>query len=66
MQAGIANARSGDPARLWGAGWRVDRAADDPHRAPLRAGHPVTWDAITAGTTLDGAAFVWRDPLAYA
>jgi hypothetical protein len=65
MQAGIASARSGDPARLWGPGWRNDRAADDPTRAPLRAGHPVTWDAITVGTPLDGVAFAWRDPLAY-
>lgn len=34
---------------------------DDPDREPLPAGHPATWDAITAGTVLEGEVY----PLPY-
>jgi hypothetical protein len=30
---------------------------DDGATSALRAGHPITWGAITAGTTLDGAPY---------
>ncbi|MGA3398755.1 MAG: AsnC family protein [Acetobacteraceae bacterium] len=29
-------------------------APDDPQREPLPAGHPTSWDAINAGTVLEG------------
>jgi hypothetical protein len=31
----------------------------DPAREPLRAGHPVSWRAITAGTLLAGSRYPW-------
>lgn len=30
---------------------------DDPMREPLPAGHPKSWDAINAGTVLEGIAY---------
>jgi hypothetical protein len=44
-------------------GPQTERAIDDPLRPPFAAGHPVTWGAITDGTTQDGVPFIWRDPL---
>ena len=41
----------GGPTRM------ADRAIGDLSRDPLRAGHPVTWGAITAGTVLEGSPF---------
>ncbi len=32
--------------------------ASDPLRDPLPAGHPVTWGLLTAGTCLEGAAYL--------
>ncbi|HVC63301.1 MAG TPA: AsnC family protein [Acetobacteraceae bacterium] len=32
-------------------------AGEDPQREPLPAGHPTSWDAITAGTVLEGEAY---------
>jgi hypothetical protein len=38
-------------------------STDDEHEAadrpPLRAGHPISWAALTSGTLLDGVAFPW-------
>lgn len=31
--------------------------AEDPGRAPLPAGHPRSWQAITDGTVLEGAPY---------
>ncbi|MDD2876065.1 MAG: AsnC family protein [Acidiphilium sp.] len=31
---------------------------EDPNRGPLRAGHPISWGILTAGTVLEGTAFV--------
>ncbi len=36
--------------------------ADAGLREPLPAGHPVSWGAITAGTTLHGAAYPFPPP----
>jgi hypothetical protein len=33
---------------------------DDPLREPLPAGHPRSWDAINAGTVLEGEPYPWR------
>ncbi len=30
---------------------------DDPAREPLPAGHPRSWDAVTAGTVLEGTPY---------
>ncbi len=30
---------------------------EDPDREPLPAGHPVSWNALTAGTVLDGTPY---------
>ena len=35
-------------------------APEDPEREPLPAGHPKSWDAINAGTVLEGAAYPFR------
>jgi hypothetical protein len=35
-------------------------APDDPLREPLPAGHPKSWDAINAGTVLEGAPYPLR------
>ena len=32
-------------------------APDDPLRDPLPAGHPTSWDAINAGTVLEGEQY---------
>jgi hypothetical protein len=32
-------------------------APDDPMREPLPAGHPASWDAINAGTVLQGMPY---------
>jgi hypothetical protein len=32
-------------------------APEDPLRDPLPAGHPTSWDAINAGTVLEGAPY---------
>lgn len=42
--------------------WRASVApphvvAHDDSRTPLPVGHPVSWDAIVAGTCLDGLGF---------
>jgi hypothetical protein len=31
---------------------------EDPDRPPLPPGHPTTWGLITAGTSLEGEAYV--------
>jgi hypothetical protein len=31
--------------------------APDPTRDPLPAGHPISWGLLTAGTSLEGAAY---------
>lgn len=33
------------------------RDADDPNRAALPSGHPITWFAITSGTCLEGCGY---------
>lgn len=33
------------------------RPPEDPEREPLPAGHPVSWDAINAGTVLQGEPY---------
>jgi hypothetical protein len=30
---------------------------EDPNREPLPAGHPRSWNALTAGTVLEGAPY---------
>ena len=51
--------------RRWAPGPQVERALDDPHRPPMPPGCAVTWDAITAGTALEGTEYpVVRHPLA--
>jgi hypothetical protein len=35
-------------------------APDDPFREPLPAGHPASWDAINAGTVLEGEPYPLR------
>lgn len=32
-------------------------APEDPQREPLPAGHPTSWDAINAGTVLEGEPY---------
>jgi hypothetical protein len=31
---------------------------EDPNRAPLPAGHPISWGLLTAGTMLDGTRYI--------
>ena len=45
------------PLRLIKAEVPVVREFIDVGREPLRAGHPVTWGIITAGTLLDGEIY---------
>lgn len=33
-------------------------AEEDPNRAPLPAGHPISWGILTRGTILEGVPFV--------
>jgi hypothetical protein len=33
---------------------------EDPQREPLPAGHPTSWNAINAGTVLEGAPYPFR------
>ena len=35
----------------------------DMRRGALPAGHPDTWDLLTAGTVLEGSAYAYRPPL---
>ncbi len=35
-------------------------APDDPQREPLPSGHPMSWDAINAGTVLEGQPYPLR------
>lgn len=35
-------------------------APEDPMREPLPSGHPTTWDAINAGTVLEGEPYPLR------
>ena len=37
-----------------------DSAPQDPLREPLPAGHPDSWDALTAGTVLQGQPYPLR------
>lgn len=34
--------------------------SEDPAREPLPAGHPASWDAINAGTVLEGEPYPLR------
>jgi hypothetical protein len=34
-----------------------DATAPDPAREPLPPGHPISWDAVTAGTSLAGTSY---------
>ena len=60
-----------DQARAIGAGrgfvrsqstvqaWAEERQAGDDDRLPLPPGHPTTWGLLTAGTSLEGSAYVY-------
>ena len=47
----VVNDGSGNLVRVWAPGPQIERPDDDPRRQPLPPGHPVTWGAITSGTT---------------
>ena len=36
-----------------------DPGLTDPARDPLRAGHPLSWGLLTAGTLLEGVPYPW-------
>lgn len=36
----------------------VREPEEDPNRAPLPAGHQVSWGLLTVGTMLDGVAYI--------
>jgi hypothetical protein len=38
----------------------IESSLEDPEREPLPAGHPASWDAINAGTVLEGAPYPLR------